>query len=117
MTDNFQTNESYQVPTTQIYNHLETPALLTFHFHQGTESFSLQHGQAFFCLKFLPVDQREMAPSVDFNGKLFMEAPDSLSLSPNGNGGWFYSMAVTGVLNDVKVRGVEFSSKNAVVSL
>lgn len=52
--------------------------------------------------------KQEMAPSVDFNGKLYMEAPDSLSLSPNGNGGWFYSMAVTGVLKDVKARGVEW---------
>ncbi len=57
---------------------------------------------------FVKFFKQEMAPSVDFNGKLFMEAPDSLSLSPNGNGGWFYSMAVTGVLNDVKVRGVEW---------
>lgn len=52
--------------------------------------------------------RQEMAPSVDFNGKLYMEAADSLSLSPNGNGGWFYSMAVTGVLKDVKARGVEW---------
>lgn len=52
--------------------------------------------------------KQEMAPSVDFQGKLYMEALDSLSLSPNGNGGWFYSMAVTGILNDVKTRGVEW---------
>ena len=50
--------------------------------------------------------KQEMAPSVDFNGKLYMEAPDSLSLSPNGNGGWFYSMAVTGVLKNVRARGL-----------
>jgi UDP-N-acetylglucosamine/UDP-N-acetylgalactosamine diphosphorylase len=52
--------------------------------------------------------KQEMAPSVDYNGKLYMESPDSLSLSPNGNGGWFYSMAVTGVLKDVKARGIEW---------
>ncbi len=52
--------------------------------------------------------EQEMAPSVDFNGKLYMEAADSLSLSPNGNGGWFYSMAVTGALKDVKERGIEW---------
>ena len=49
-----------------------------------------------------------MAPSVDFDGKLYMESENSLSLSPNGNGGWFYSMSVTGVLKDVKARGVEW---------
>ncbi|MDE6053997.1 MAG: UTP--glucose-1-phosphate uridylyltransferase, partial [Lachnospiraceae bacterium] len=57
---------------------------------------------------FVKFFKQEMAPSVDFNGKLYMEAVDSLSLSPNGNGGWFYSMAVTGVLEDVRARGVEW---------
>lgn len=57
---------------------------------------------------FVKFFKQEMAPSVDFDGKLYMEAVDSLSLSPNGNGGWFYSMAVTGVLKDVKARGVEW---------
>ena len=57
---------------------------------------------------FVKFFKQEMAPSVDFNGKLYMESADSLSLSPNGNGGWFYSMAVTGVLKDVKERGIEW---------
>lgn len=52
--------------------------------------------------------KQEMAPSVDYDGKLYMESADSLSLSPNGNGGWFYSMAVSGTLKDVKARGVEW---------
>ena len=52
--------------------------------------------------------KQEMAPSVDFDGKLYMEEADSLSLSPNGNGGWFYSMVVSGVIEDVKARGVEW---------
>ncbi|MDE6363797.1 MAG: UDPGP type 1 family protein [Lachnospiraceae bacterium] len=58
--------------------------------------------------EFVKFFKQEMAPSVDFQGKLYMESADSLSLSPNGNGGWFYSMAVTGVLKDVKARGVEW---------
>lgn len=57
---------------------------------------------------FVKFFKQEMAPSVDFQGKLYMESADSLSLSPNGNGGWFYSMEVTGVLKDVKARGVEW---------
>ena len=57
---------------------------------------------------FVKFFKQEMAPSVDFDGKLYMESADSLSLSPNGNGGWFYSMAVTGVLKDVKERGIEW---------
>lgn len=52
--------------------------------------------------------KQEMAPSVDYDGKLLMEAADSLSLSPNGNGGWFYSMAVAGIVDDVHKRGIEW---------
>ncbi len=51
---------------------------------------------------------QDMAPSVDHNGKLLLEEKDSLSLSPNGNGGWYASMAKTGVLEDVKKRGVKW---------
>ncbi len=57
---------------------------------------------------FVKFFKQEMAPSVDFDGKLYMETPDSLSLSPNGNGGWFYSMVKTGIIDDVKKRGVEW---------
>ena len=58
--------------------------------------------------KYVKFFKQEMAPSTDYDGKLLMEAADSLSLSPNGNGGWFYSMAVTGVLDDVHARGIEW---------
>lgn len=58
--------------------------------------------------EFVKFFKQEMAPSVDYDGKLLMEAADSLSLSPNGNGGWFYSMAVTGVVEDVHKRGIEW---------
>lgn len=58
--------------------------------------------------EFVKFFRQEMAPSVDFNGKLYMEEADSLSLSPNGNGGWFYSMVASGVIGDVKKRGVEW---------
>ena len=51
---------------------------------------------------------QDMAPSVDHNGKLLLEEKDSLSLSPNGNGGWYASMAKTGVLEDVKKRGIKW---------
>lgn len=76
--------------------------------HDETTSFFEEKNYFGYPKTFVKFFKQEMAPSVDFNGKLYMESPDSLSLSPNGNGGWFYSMAVTGVLEDVKVRGVEW---------
>ncbi|MDE6232855.1 MAG: UDPGP type 1 family protein, partial [Lachnospiraceae bacterium] len=35
---------------------------------------------------------QDMAPSVDYTGKIYMEDKDRISLSPNGNGGWFSSL-------------------------
>lgn len=58
--------------------------------------------------EFVKFFKQEMAPSVDYAGKLLMELADSLSLSPNGNGGWFYSMAVNNVVDDVHKRGIEW---------
>ena len=70
--------------------------------HEETVSFFAEKNYFGYPEEFVKFFKQEMAPSVDFDGKLYMEAADSLSLSPNGNGGWFYSMAVTGVLRDVK---------------
>ena len=49
-----------------------------------------------------------MAPSCDYNGKIYLEEKGKLSLSPNGNGGWFSSFAKAGLLDDAKGRGVEW---------
>jgi UDP-N-acetylglucosamine/UDP-N-acetylgalactosamine diphosphorylase len=51
---------------------------------------------------------QEMAPAVDFHGKLLMEAPGRLATSPNGNGGWFSSLARAGLIDDLHRRGVEW---------
>ena len=51
---------------------------------------------------------QEMAPAVDYQGKLLKEAPGRLATSPNGNGGWFSSLAKAGYLSDIHKRGVEW---------
>ena len=35
---------------------------------------------------------QDMAPCVDFNGKILMETKNRIATSPNGNGGWFKSL-------------------------
>ncbi len=57
---------------------------------------------------------QDMAPSVDYNGKLLMEEKHKLSLSPNGNGGWFSSMVKAGLLDKVSAMGVEWLNVFAV---
>ncbi|MBQ1721126.1 MAG: UTP--glucose-1-phosphate uridylyltransferase, partial [Lachnospiraceae bacterium] len=51
---------------------------------------------------------QDMAAAVDYNGKLLMEEPGRLATSPNGNGGWFSSLARAGLLEDIHKRGVEW---------
>jgi UDP-N-acetylglucosamine/UDP-N-acetylgalactosamine diphosphorylase len=55
-----------------------------------------------------------MTPSVDYGGKLLMEGPDQLSLSPNGNGGWFSSMIKANLLSDLHYRNIEWINVFAV---
>lgn len=58
--------------------------------------------------------KQEMAPAADYNGKIYMEAKSRMSASPNGNGGWFISMARSGVLKKVKAAGIEWLNVFAV---
>jgi hypothetical protein len=57
---------------------------------------------------------QDMAPSVDYNGKIYMEDKSRISLSPNGNGGWFSSIARAGLLDDIKEKGIEWLNVFAV---
>ncbi len=43
---------------------------------------------------------QDMAPAVDFQGKLLLEDRGKLALSPNGNGGWFSSLERSGAAED-----------------
>ncbi|WP_294750274.1 UDPGP type 1 family protein [uncultured Ruminococcus sp.] len=57
---------------------------------------------------------QDMAPSVDFDGKILMESRSKISVSPNGNGGWFSSLVRAGLLNDIRSKGVEWINVFAV---
>lgn len=57
---------------------------------------------------------QDMAASVDFNGKIYMESKSDISISPNGNGGWFSSIVRAGFLKDIKRNGIEWINVFAV---
>lgn len=57
---------------------------------------------------------QDMAPSVGYDGKILMESRSSVSMSPNGNGGWFSSMVRAGLLDNIKSRGIEWINVFAV---
>ena len=58
--------------------------------------------------------RQDMAPSVDFDGKLLLEERGKLVLSPNGNGGWYSSLCKSGLYADLKKSGVEWLNVFAV---
>ena len=55
-----------------------------------------------------------MAPASYYMGKVYMERPDKIANSPNGNGGWYSSMANGRILEIVKNRGIEWLNVFAV---
>ena len=58
--------------------------------------------------------KQETEPAVDENGKIFLNAPDQIVLSPNGNGGWFSSMQRAGLLQTIEEIGLEWLNVFAV---
>jgi len=75
---------------------------------EATRSFFAEHDYFGYPKSEIFFFKQAMAPAVDFNGKLLLEAPGKLATSPNGNGGWFASMEKTGALSDAKKRGVKW---------
>ncbi len=52
--------------------------------------------------------KQDMAPACDFDGKLYMEAKDRISTSPNGNAGWYSSMVRAGLDRILTDEGIEW---------
>lgn len=51
---------------------------------------------------------QDMAPSVSYEGKIYMEDKNRLAASPNGNGGWLTSLVRAGLLDKMTELGVEW---------
>ena len=80
----------------------------------ATRAFFKEHGCFGYPQEEVLFFRQEMAPAVDFNGKLLMSAKDSLALSPNGNGGWYASLVRAGLADEAARRGVEWYNVFAV---
>ena len=73
-----------------------------------TRGFFAEHDYFGYPAEYVKFFIQDMAAAVDYNGKLLLEEPGRLATSPNGNGGWFSSLARAGLLEDVHARGVEW---------
>ncbi|MBO5796975.1 MAG: UDPGP type 1 family protein [Clostridia bacterium] len=76
--------------------------------NDDTVNFFREHDYFGYHKDYIRFFMQEMVPSVDYNGKILMEGKGQLSMSPNGNGGWFTSLAKAGYLAELKARGVEW---------
>lgn len=83
-------------------------------FFQRHDFFHLQEGDVIFF-------EQGMLPAVDFNGRLIMDSPDHISMSPNGHGGSLLALKESRALDDMKRRGIEeifyFQVDNALVKI
>ena len=57
---------------------------------------------------------QEQLPTVDTDGKLMLSGNGTISTAPNGNGGWYASMAKTGMLKVVQEAKIEWLNVFAV---
>ena len=57
---------------------------------------------------------QDMAPAVDPDGKILLEDKGRIATSPNGNGGWFTSLAKAGLLSLLQNEGIEWLNVFAV---
>lgn len=82
--------------------------------HETTVSFFEEHAYFGYPKEYVHFFQQEMAPAVDYNGKVYMEEKGKISTSPNGNGGWFVSMERSGVLDIVHENNIQWLNVFAV---
>ena len=74
--------------------------------NEDTVAFFEEHNYFGYDKDYVKFFIQSMVPSVDYNGKLYMESTDSLAMSPNGNGGWFLSLMAAGVPIKRPVAGI-----------
>lgn len=82
--------------------------------HKDTTSFFEAHDYFGYNKDYVFFFKQEMAPSVSYEGKIYMEEKYKLSTSPNGNGGWFSSLVRAGLTEKLEKMGVEWLNVFAV---
>lgn len=51
---------------------------------------------------------QDVAPTCDYNGKVFLDEKHRVSLAPNGNGGWYSSLVNSGLARVIERDGIEW---------
>ena len=82
--------------------------------HEATVNFFREKNYFGYKSEYITFFMQEMAPATDYEGRVYMEAKNKISTSPNGNGGWFSSMMKWGVVDKIHEAGIEWLNVFAV---
>ena len=82
--------------------------------HDATTAFWAEHNYFGYPAELVKFFKQDMAPAVDYDGKILLETKGMPAMSPNGNGGWFASMKRAGLVEDLHKKGVEWLNIYAV---
>ena len=79
-----------------------------------TEKFFVDHNYFCYDKKSIHFFIQGELPMLDFNGKILLNEDGSIKMAANGHGGTLYSMQNSGVLSELKGKGIEWISINGV---
>lgn len=82
--------------------------------NDATVEFFKKHGFFGYNPEYVTFFKQDMAPSVSYDKKIYLEGKGKISLSPNGNGGWYVSLKKSGALKKAQDMGVEWFNIYAV---
>lgn len=76
--------------------------------HEDTVEFFEANNYFTYNKEYITFFKQEMAPATDYNGKVLLEEKGKVALSPNGNGGWYMSMAKHKVTDILRANNIEW---------
>lgn len=82
--------------------------------HNKTVEFFKNHKYFGYNEKYITFFMQEMAPATDYQGKIYLEEKGRISMSPNGNGGWYSSMKKWKITDIIKSEGIKWLNVFAV---
>lgn len=100
--------------TEQVGNWIHLFVMTSDKNHEETVRFFEEHNYFGYSGEHICFFRQEMAPAVDYDGKVYLEKKCKISTSPNGNGGWFVSLARNGILDKIHEIGIEWLNVFAV---
>ncbi len=79
-----------------------------------TREFFAEHDYFGYDSKFVHFYVQDMSPCLDDAGNMFLSAPGTIAMSPNGNGGFYSSLVNSGLSAYAKSQGIEYINVFAV---